>query len=170
MRSQVLSEQGDRESIPELLCLAVCLCFVTQCYLPLWGCVYVPESIRWPRSAETTLAPGAATSNPHITVAQHWANAEPTSPMLVYHWVSAGRYRLGTLIVDVPQSECLQVKQFTNYKRWLYGNDFSFLNLATQHSQQTQDDESVLFERWSNVVDGGATLNQHCFNVLRLLD
>ena len=33
-------------------------------------------------------------------------------------------------------------------------------------SQQTQDVEAMLVWRWSSVVDGGSTLNQHCFNVL----
>ena len=31
--------------------------------------------------------------------------------------------------------------------------------------QQRQDVESKLAQRWSNVVDGGKTLNQHRFNV-----
>ena len=33
--------------------------------------------------------------------------------------------------------------------------------------QQRQDVESILTQRWSNVVDGGQTLNQHWFNVFR---
>ena len=36
-------------------------------------------------------------------------------------------------------------------------------------SQQTQDVESMLVYCWSNVVDGGPTLNQYWFNVLCLL-
>ena len=33
--------------------------------------------------------------------------------------------------------------------------------LAEERTQQPQDTESMLVLRWSNVVDGGTTLNQH---------
>ena len=36
-------------------------------------------------------------------------------------------------------------------------------------AQQTQDIETMLDQYWADVVDGGSTLNQHCFNVLCLL-
>ena len=39
-------------------------------------------------------------------------------------------------------------------------------NLTNKPSQQTQDLDSMLAQRWSNVVDGEPTLNQHWFNVL----
>ena len=46
----------------------------------------------------------------------------------------------------------------------------TYLVIARWHvTQQTQDVETMLVQRWSNVVDGGAALNQHCFNLLCLL-
>ena len=52
--------------------------------------------------------------------------------------------------------------------------DIKFLVRLGKHqslklSQQTQDVESMLVLRWSGVVDGGPTSNQHWFNVLCLL-
>ena len=43
------------------------------------------------------------------------------------------------------------------------------MRLDFHHSQRTQDVESMFVWRWSSVVDGGPTLNQHWFNVLCLL-
>ena len=46
---------------------------------------------------------------------------------------------------------------------------FAGYAIKIKNTQQTQGVESMLVSRWSNVVDGGPTLDQPWFNVLCLL-